>query len=529
MPLWLAVAALAGCGDDANDSPMDVKLAMDSLGRLLDATPPEGRIPGANQPIAALVRDMFVEVGVTDVVIEEFAIPVSASTNHSFQVTSPASLAGPRAHQVNSFGGDGVISNGAVIDAGRASTPEPAAAGKVAMFSFAISRSLRTQYKNMVESGAIAAVIDSGIEELRNRNVWLLAGADSIDGPIPIMTIKQADAQALREQLELGVDVRIDMATDAAVTTKTGYNVIARIPGTTYPERTLLINGHLDSWFVGAGNDGQAVAALITLAKVLVANPLPYTVELVAFDVQQTHHLGSNNYMRRRMPQVRDTLVGAITLEMLAPKNPLVSIIVIDPMDAWLDAAKKTGLTTIFNVILTPVDQMTGFSGEIPSDQGNFWQFGVPGLYIVQTYQEYLSPLDNAENIDEAKYEQVLGGLEKTLRELGKLPPDVLGVRPTQALDVAPAITSRDAARVTGTVRAVNSNTQVAVEDAVTKVTLFNNDYSIVLGSTIATFVAGTGYTFSIDHAFTPGTPYVLAFEVKRMNQHTGRALLTLE
>ena len=371
--------AVAGC-DDSSDAAVDVKLGLDALDRLLAATPPSGRTPGTNRAIAELIRDQFREVGVEDVTIEEFSIPVSSSTNHSLSFLGPSEIAGPRPHEVNIFGGDGSVSGGALIDVGLAAMPVGEAAGKVAVVDVSASRSLRTQYRNVVASGAIGAIIDSNIDTLRQRNVWSLAGGDQIDGPIPVVTIAHGDVVALRQQLAMGVDVRVDLATDAAVTSQNAYNVIARIPGTEYPERTLVVNGHLDSWFAGAADDAQAIAALIALAKVFNERPLPYTIELIAFDGEETFQLGSNNYFMRRLPEVRDVLVGAMSLQMLAPKSPVLSVAAVDPKDVWLPALEAGGLTEVFNIALTPSEQTMSFGGEVPSDQVNFWNFGVPGF-----------------------------------------------------------------------------------------------------------------------------------------------------
>jgi hypothetical protein len=527
MSVWTLLAStLIGCGDPEDSG--DVDLAIESLDQLLAATPPGGRTPGSNQAIAEMVRDQFRAVGVEDVTIEEFSIPVSASTNHSLSFSGTPEVAGAHDHQVNVFGGDGMVQGASIFDLGLAMQPDPAAAGKVALIDFSVTRSLRTQYRNVIASGAVGAVIDSKIDALRQRNVWTLAGATQTDGPIPIVTILEADAAAVRDQLQMGTDVRVDLATDAGVTAMRAYNVIARIPGTIYPERTLLVNGHLDSWFTGAADDGQAVAALIVLAKALKAQPLPFTVELVAFDCEETFLLGSNNYIRRRLPDIRDSLVGAISLEMLAPKNLELSLSTVDPKDVWEPIFEAGGLTDVFKITLTPSDQMTAFGGEIPSDQGTFWQFGVPGGFVVATYNEYHTAFDDATNTNRERYKEVLAALVATLREVGKQPPEALAKRPQSSIALQPQIASTKPNRITGSVTASNAQSQAEIADAAVTVTLFSDGYDAVLASTQATFVAGTGYTFSLDYAFAAGTPYVLSFDALVSGTASGRALLPL-
>lgn len=521
-------AVLAGaCGDE--DKSAHVVVAMSSLDELLAATPERGRTPGTNQAIAELVRAQFRDVGVDDVVIEEFSIPVSAAMNHSLEIAGTPGIAGPVRHEVNVFGGAGSVQNAEIIDVGLVMEPVPAAAGKVALLDFSVTRSLRTQYRKVIDSGAIAAVIDSKIDALRQRNVWTLAGADDIDGPIPVVTIDETDAAAVRAELEQGTDVRLNLATDATVTPMRAYNVIARIPGHTHPDRVLLINGHLDSWFAGAADDGQAVGALIALAKTLVAEPLPFTVELVAFDCEETFLLGSNNYLSRRLPDVRDTLVGAISLEMLAPKTPELAVVTLDPRDVWLPLVEAGGLSDVFGVTLTPADQMTAFDGEVPSDQGNFWQFGIPGFFVVTTYNEYHTVYDNAENTDEERYAVVLDALVRTVREIGKVSPELLAVRPGSSIDVRPSITQRTSTRISGAIAATNARTAEPIEDAAVTVTLYNESYDTVVASAQATFTTGTGYVFQIDHDLGTGNVFIASFDAVVDGKASGRALLRIE
>lgn len=523
---WTVCAlAVVACGDD---SSAQLELATASLDELLAATPPDGRTPGSNQAIAALVRDQFASVGVTDVTIEEFSIPVSAATAHSLTFGGAPEIAGPVEHTVNVFGGAGMVESAQIIDVGLSTQQMPAAAGKVGLIEFSVTRSLRTQYRNVVASGAVGAIIDSKIDALRQRNVWTLAGANDIDGPIPIVTIEQGPAAAIREQLMRGTDVRVDLATNASVSAMRAYNVIARIPGTKYPERTLVINAHLDSWYAGAADDGQAVAALVVLAKAFVEQPLPYTVELIALDCEETFLLGSNNYVLRRLPDVRDTLVGAISMEMLAPKNVELTIATSDPKDIWSPAFAAGGLDQVFELQLTPGDQMLAFGGEVPSDQGTFWQFGIPGFFVVSTYNEYHTRYDDASNTDPERYAQVLAALEKTVREVTKLPPETLGTRPASSIEVVPQITTRMNNRISGTATAAAAHTQEPIAEATVTLTLYNETYDNILASTIATATGGGAYTFTLDHNFTAGTAYVLAFDAQVSGVASGRAILRI-
>lgn len=515
------------CGAPAED--VELAVAIDVLDRLLAATPPSGRTPGTNEAVARQLEADFRAVGVTDVTIEPFSIPVSTAMNHSLELSGAPDLDGPHEHEVNVFGGDGVVSSGSLFDVGNAAQVMPAAAGKVALLDFSPTRSLRTQYRNAVASGAVGVVIDSKYATVRQRNVWLLSGASSIDGPIPVMTVQESVAAAAREKLEAGTDVRVSMSSDSSVSPRTAYNVIARIPGTTHPDRVLLVNGHLDSWYAGAADDGQAVAALVALAKYFVAHPLPYTLELVAFDCEETFLLGSNHYIRQRLPTVRDTLVGAISLEMLAPKNVEFAIVTMDPREVWAPILEAAGLTDIFKLSISPAEQMMLFGGEVPSDQGTFWHFGIPGFFLVSTYTEYHTPDDNAENTDEDRYGKILTALGQTLREIGDAPPESLDVRPASSIELTPTITEHMRRRVAGAVVATNLRAGTQIENATVTVSVYSDDYSAIVASAPATFVPGSGYEFVINYDFVTGTPYMMSIDASIPSEAAGRSLVRLD
>ena len=490
--------------------------------------PPEGRTPGTNQAIAELVAQQFRDAGVADVTIEDFSIPVSAAVNHSLHVSGVAEIAGDVAHTVNVFGGAGMVQATGMVDVGLARDVVPAAAGKVALFKFSMTRSLRTQYRTVIASGAVAAVIDAQIDTLRQRNVWTLAGAADIDGPIPIVTIEQAPADAIRAQLEQGANVSVDLATDSSVAPRMGHNVIARIPGTVYPDRVLVVNGHLDSWYAGAADDGQAVAALVVLAKRLSAEPLPFTVELIAFDCEETFLLGSNNYISRRLPDIKARLIGAISLETLAPRTLDLAVVTMDPRSIWEPVVQAGGLADLFPLTLTQADQMTAFDWEVPSDQGNFWQFGVPGFFLVTTYGEYHTALDDADNVDVERFGKILVALEATLRGIGALAPETFDPRPTGSIQVEPTITSRTSNRLRGTVKTVAADTAQPIDNASVMVTVLSEGYDDIVVAASAIPAGGGTYTFQINHNFGTAS-YMLSFDASVTNRASGRMLLRLQ
>ena len=80
------------------------------------------------------------------------------------------------------------------------------------------------------------------------------------------------------------------------------YNVIADIKGSTYPDKIILVGGHLDSWDIGEGahDDGAGVVQameVLHLFKRLGIRP-KYTIRCVLFANEETGLFGASHYAK---------------------------------------------------------------------------------------------------------------------------------------------------------------------------------------------------------------------------------------
>ncbi len=78
-----------------------------------------------------------------------------------------------------------------------------------------------------------------------------------------------------------------------------GYNVIARKPGTLYPEQHIVVGAHFDAVLSSPGADDNAsgVACVLEIARILKDVDLPVTLVFVAFDAEEDGLLGSHHYV----------------------------------------------------------------------------------------------------------------------------------------------------------------------------------------------------------------------------------------
>lgn len=70
--------------------------------------------------------------------------------------------------------------------------------------------------------------------------------------PAASLSVEHADLLERYQQRNQTIEIYLYMEAQT-LPDVTGYNLVAEIKGSTYPEQTVLISGHLDSWDVGQG------------------------------------------------------------------------------------------------------------------------------------------------------------------------------------------------------------------------------------------------------------------------------------
>lgn len=133
-------------------------------------------------------------------------------------------------------------------------------------------------------AGLIIRSVSTGLDDFPHTGA--MRYADDVQ-PIPAMAIGNTSADRLEKECRTG-DVKARMMSECRmVGTAQSYNVIGEIKGSTYPDKIVVVSGHLDSWDVGDGahDDGagcvQAIEVIRTF-KELGIRP-KYTVRAVLF------------------------------------------------------------------------------------------------------------------------------------------------------------------------------------------------------------------------------------------------------
>lgn len=125
---------------------------------------------------------------------------------------------------------------------------------------------------DLAGSGAIAAIFinpGEGIHEGITTTSWGSPDLDSLGRvpPVPILAINRPDGEAL-VRLLAGGPVQVAISNQVEVGWRPIPVVVAEIAGSQAADEFVLFHGHLDSWYVGIGDNATGDATLLEMARV---------------------------------------------------------------------------------------------------------------------------------------------------------------------------------------------------------------------------------------------------------------------
>ena len=117
-----------------------------------------------------------------------------------------------------------------------------------------------------------------------------------------------------------------------------GTNLVATRPGATRPGELVVVGAHHDTvpGSPGADDNGSGLAGLLELARLLGPGRWEATVQLVAFDFEETGFHGSRAYVDALRRERRGELRGAFILEMIGHRSDAPRSQRIPPGARWL-------------------------------------------------------------------------------------------------------------------------------------------------------------------------------------------------
>lgn len=213
---------------------------------------------------------------------------------------------------------------------------------------------------------------------------------------------------------------------DAAIT---GSNIIALIPGTTYPDQYYVISAHYDHLgrkgdkiYYGADDNASGSACLLALARYFKQYPPRHSFIFAFFDAEEKGLVGSR-YFVSNPPVDTNKIKLNINMDMVSrnDKNEIYASGTYHYpfLKQYVDSIKS----------MTPVQVLLGHDN--PSEGHNDWtnqsdhypfhKAHIPYLYFgVEDHPDYHKPTDTFDKVDKSFYYQVCNMIRETLVLLDK-------------------------------------------------------------------------------------------------------------
>jgi hypothetical protein len=279
------------------------------------------------------------------------------------------------------------------------------------------------------EQGAIGLVVDPRMFPYNLAGRPFSKSAHSASwhyGALPGLVVSGA------EQL---VGKEVELKSLSKIYAGRGYDVVAITPGE-YKDY-ILVSGHLDSWYMGALDDGTGVAAALRMAELMKGWKNPHTgIVFLAFDGEELGLFGSQVFYEKFGA---DKVKAMLDMDMVSIKNDyfykspekakvMPKVFTVSPQLKPVAKEVYSGLGAA--KLFTNVDTWRKIFGGLPTDYEWWYTAGVPGVFIYTPDRFYHTELDNMTWMAPADLDQVA----KDNVELVKRIADMDLTRPADAL-----------------------------------------------------------------------------------------------
>ena len=180
------------------------------------------------------------------------------------------------------------------------------------------ARAWRAQQAGMV--ALVAASKEDQIHEMIVTTIWGTPTTESAKRmpQIPVITIKKRDGAYLRNFKDPQVTVKAETSTEW----RTIRIPVAHIRGKKEPEKFVLVEGHYDSWYLGATDNATGTACKLELAKIFQKHQdrLKRSVRLAWWPGHSTgRYSGSTYYVDNNWLDLYENAVAHINVDSPGP------------------------------------------------------------------------------------------------------------------------------------------------------------------------------------------------------------------
>jgi len=208
-----------------------------------------------------------------------------------------------------------------------------------------------------------------------------------------------------------------------------GTNIIAMIPGTTYPDQYYVISAHYDHLgtrngqiYYGTDDNASGSACLLALAAYFKQHPPKHAFIIASFDAEEKGLVGSR-YFAAHLPVDSNKVLLNVNMDMVSrnDKNEIYASGTYHYpfLKKYVDSIKA--LTTV-NVLLghdNPAQGHDDWTNQ--SDHYAFHQKHIPFLYFgVEDHPDYHKPTDTFDKVDKSFYYRVCEMVKETILVLDR-------------------------------------------------------------------------------------------------------------
>lgn len=242
-----------------------------------------------------------------------------------------------------------------------------------------------------------------------------------------------------------GVSVRL-RAVNAETTPEASWNVAGLLPGTDpqLRDETILVTAHYDglgtqdgTLYAGANDNASGVAAMLEVARLLAAGPLPRSVLFVAFGSEEQLMLGSYHYVAHPLRPLATT-IAVLNLDMVGrneehtPESEGAYEVTAARSDQLnlVGATFSPGLTKVLEQqatragihLSTKFDRDSSARALFRCDHLPFLQKRIPAVWLFGGFHPgYHEPVDTLDRLDFEKMVRVVRLTTGSVRALAGL------------------------------------------------------------------------------------------------------------
>ncbi|CAF1074534.1 unnamed protein product [Rotaria magnacalcarata] len=202
--------------------------------------------------------------------------------------------------------------------------------------------------------------------------------------PAASLSVEHADMLDRFQQRNQSMEIFLYMEAQT-LSDVVGYNLVAEVKGSTLPNETVLVSGHLDSWDVGQGamDDGGGAAISWTVLSLIHALNIraKRTIRCVLWSCEEFGGIGGDQYFTAHQNEVPNmSIVMESDLGVFHPQGL-----------QFQGRPEAQQIVTTISKLLTSINATQVVSGGGGEDISKWMQHGVPGASLLNDNWDYFA------------------------------------------------------------------------------------------------------------------------------------------